>query len=134
MELNIWIVIWLLFAHWVSDFVLQKHEWSLTKSSSNIALGKHVLTYSIMLVFFLLPVMVLMEPLPDPSVFFRLATLWAAFNGAMHFAVDYVTSRVNKRLYEKGDIHNFFVCVGFDQWLHYFFLFGSYVVLQEALQ
>jgi hypothetical protein len=42
---------------------------------------------------------------------------------------DFVTSRISSRLYAKGDIHNFFVVVGFDQFLHYSALIVSYSVM-----
>ena len=46
-----------------------------------------------------------------------------------HTITDYFTSRINKKLWEKGDTHNFFVFVGLDQILHYFQLFLTYKLL-----
>ena len=46
-----------------------------------------------------------------------------------HTITDYFTSRLNSKLWEKKDIHNFFVSVGFDQWLHYVQLFITYYLL-----
>jgi len=58
-----------------------------------------------------------------------------------HFVVDYITSRINARLFEpwykyisKPDkpvsqfnptLHNFFVSVGFDQFIHYVIIIGA---------
>lgn len=44
---------------------------------------------------------------------------WLFGNGIAHWCTDFVTSRVNTYLYKKGDTHNFFVCIGFDQWIHH---------------
>ena len=46
-----------------------------------------------------------------------------------HTITDYFTSRLNSRLWAKGDVHNFFVSVGFDQVLHYVQLFLTYQIL-----
>jgi hypothetical protein len=49
----------------------------------------------------------------------------------MHFATDYVTSRIAKVFFDSGDYHNGFVVVGFDQILHYIQLFLSYMLLSK---
>jgi len=46
-----------------------------------------------------------------------------------HTITDYFTSRLNAKLWAKGDVHNFFVSVGFDQVLHYVQLFVTYQLL-----
>ena len=52
---------------------------------------------------------------------FMLLVGWkfALLNGALHFCVDFCTSRVTKRLWEAKQIHWFFTVIGFDQVLHY---------------
>lgn len=99
---------WFLIAHFVGDFVFQRHVWAINKSSSNSALSKHVITYTITLA---LPCV----------VFLGLSTgiLVAAINGLFHWLIDYVTSRQTKRLWKQQQVHNFFVVIGFDQLLHY---------------
>ena len=47
-----------------------------------------------------------------------------------HTITDYFTSRLNSKLWAKGDVHNFFVSVGFDQVLHYVQLFLTYQLLK----
>ncbi len=118
MEVNVnqamWVMTLIFAAHWFGDFVFQRHQWSIDKSSSNIALGKHVVTYTLTLFAFFLIILPLEKVL-----------LIAVINGLAHFAIDYVTSRVNRRLWAAERIHDFFVSVGFDQLLHYIVLFYS---------
>jgi hypothetical protein len=46
-----------------------------------------------------------------------------------HFATDYFTSRWTKSLWEKKEVHDFFVAVGFDQFMHAAQLFYTYALL-----
>ena len=104
--------------HWIGDFVLQTDWQAKNKSKNNQALIAHVSGYTIVLLVYgliFLPV--------------EIAYPWALTNGVIHFAVDYVTSRVNTYLWNKGKIHEFFVSVGFDQLIHYACLFGSIAYL-----
>jgi hypothetical protein len=98
-----------LFAHWVADFVLQTHWQASNKSKNWDALTRHVATYSVAVTALLcwqFPVVY------DIPIFFVVTF-------AAHFLTDAVTSRITSKLYAKGDYHNFFVVVGFDQLLHY---------------
>lgn len=36
-----------------------------------------------------------------------------------HYLTDWITSRVSKFYFDKGDAHNGFVTIGFDQVIHY---------------
>lgn len=105
--------------HWFADFVLQTDKQAKGKSKNWEDLLAHTLTYSMCWwsMMFFLP--------------------WfeaAAFVGAtfiFHTATDYFTSRLNTKLWNKGDVHNFFVSVGFDQVLHYVQLFTTYWLLKN---
>lgn len=101
--------------HWIADFVLQTDWQAKNKSKNNLALLLHVFTYTISLAVFGL------------IFFFDSQTIvfWILANGAAHLVVDYVTSRINTYLWNKGRVHDFFVMVGFDQLIHYGCLFGS---------
>jgi len=51
---------------------------------------------------------------------------WALFNGAAHWCVDAVTSRVSSKMWAQGRVHDFFVVIGFDQLIHVVCLLASY--------
>lgn len=99
-------IVWL---HFIADFVLQSDKMAQGKSSSNKWLGIHICVYT----------------LP----FMLIGPLYAIINGALHFVVDYFSSREAGKLYKKGEIHWFFVVVGFDQALHFTCLFGTYYLM-----
>ena len=113
-------VFFVIFAHWVADFVAQKSSWAENKSHDIEALTKHVLTYgAIMFVFMLY--------LTDYLFIFGAQHTWTtplfiAIQTLAHFLVDYFTSKLNTRLYKAGLTHNFFVSIGLDQVIHYGFL------------
>jgi uncharacterized protein DUF3307 len=89
----------LLATHWLADFVLQSDWMAVNKSSSNTALGLHCLTYS--------------------ACFLWWGWQFALLTLGCHFVQDYITSRVNSKLWRENKRHWFFVGVGFDQLLHY---------------
>ena len=120
--INIYAVLGILLIHWFADFVLQTDRQAKNKSKSWKALLSHTGTYSavwyVILVFF----SVWGNHFNGPSI----GELgWSKWMGAFplvtfvcHTITDYFTSRLNSKLYAKGDVHNFFVSIGFDQWLH----------------
>ena len=93
--IDILILVWL---HFFADFVLQSDYVARNKSSNNKILALHCLIYSI--------------------PFLWLGWVFALFNGLCHFITDYITSRVSSKLYKSGEIHWFFVVIGFDQAVH----------------
>ena len=95
-----------LFTHWAADFVLQSNWMAQGKSKAYLPLLSHVAVYTL--------VLALIHP------------LWAIINGILHFLVDYFTSRISSKLYTKGDIHNFFVVIGLDQFIHAITLLATY--------
>ena len=100
MTISVSLVCWLLFAHWVGDFVYQSDAMARGKSSSNKWLSYHVAVYTLVLIL----------------LTFNIS--FALINGAIHWCVDYVTSRRNTRLWNNKQVHDFFVNVGFDQFIH----------------
>ena len=91
-------IILILFLHWVGDFVFQSDWMAKNKSKSNRALLIHVAVYCIPLMFF--------------------GWKFALINCALHFCVDFLTSRVTSKLWEAKQVHWFFVVIGLDQFIH----------------
>ncbi len=120
--INIYIVFAIVFIHWFADFVLQTHWQATNKSKDNKALTMHVLTYST--VWFLI-----CNVYSVITGNYMMLALFAPITFVCHWITDYFTSRLNSKLWGKGDIHNFFVSVGFDQVLHYAQLFITYYLL-----
>ena len=114
-------LLWLLTVHFVADFVLQSDWMAQNKSRDNRALGLHVLTYTVALLFGAVPLVFIIDYPGDPVAGDRgglFVGLWIVLNGAAHLATDYITSRINSRLWAVKEVHWFFVGVGFDQLIH----------------
>ena len=137
MQIEPLLILQVVFAHWVSDFVLQSGWMATNKSRNWWALSSHVAVYTaslgvIMLVsgaFFLQEVY---EHAPNAVIYAMTPVaflLWVAINGILHFITDAITSRITTQLWIKGDMHNFFVVVGFDQLVHYICLFTTLTAL-----
>lgn len=125
----------ILFIHWVADFIVQTHWQAQNKSKNNIALLYHISTYTLTwFVAFLGYSVYLYTQLVDVDGFlgFDSNILWFfPITFVAHFITDWVTSRITSYYYRKGDFHNFFVVVGFDQLLHYAQLFITYYILMN---
>lgn len=97
------ILLVLLFTHFIADFMFQTDEEAEGKSSDNGILFHHCLKYGLLL-------LVVMGP------------MYAFINAILHFATDFVTSRKAKEAFQQERIHDFFVIIGFDQFIHAAFL------------
>ena len=119
--------------HWLADFVLQTDKQAKGKSKNWSDLLSHTFNYSIIwwcvgLVYLAFSFMKFpIQPTSNllPIFYFGLITFIA------HTITDYFTSRLNSKLWEQGKVHNFFVSVGFDQYLHYLQLFLTYWYLTK---
>lgn len=100
----------LLALHLLGDFFLQSHWMAVNKSKDNRALAAHCVMYGLVFV------------LPFGAVF-------AGTNAALHFGVDFVTSRVTASLWQKQEWHWFFTVIGIDQFVHYVCLVGTHAAL-----
>jgi Protein of unknown function (DUF3307) len=110
MVLPQWQFVALLAVHWFADFVLQSHWMAVNKSKRIDALALHVATYTGALLVgsgLILGVRQIAQLL-----------LFVGVNGFLHFATDFVTSRITSRLWQQQREHDFFVAVGLDQLIH----------------
>lgn len=125
MELSI--IFLIIVIHWLADFVFQTHWQATNKSTNNKALFEHVLTYTstwlVLYILFILYSNINLQMSAADYGYDGKVLLFFPITFVAHFITDYFTSRLNSYLYKKGDIHNFFVSVGFDQILHYVQLF-----------
>ena len=98
MTVSVLDILLIVFSHFFADFVFQSDWMALNKSKRNSALGIHCLVYGM---FFL-----------------GYGWIFAAFAGASHFIIDWLTSRGMSILWKKEKRYLFFVLVGFDQAVH----------------
>lgn len=109
--------------HWIADFVLQTDKQAKGKSKNWSDLLEHTNNYSLLWTII--------------GMFYTIISLNTSWNWLLfglitfiaHTITDYFTSRLNSKLWAKGQTHNFFVSVGFDQILHYIQLFLTYYLL-----
>jgi hypothetical protein len=115
------IFIFILLIHWLADFALQTHKQAINKSTDWVYLTFHVATYSLCWL------------LAGYALFGVWSTAIAIFNITFisHWITDYCTSRIGKLFWDKKDLHNGFVIVGFDQILH---LIQLYYTIQYFIQ
>lgn len=110
--MNSSIFILVILIHWIADFVMQTDKQAKNKSTNIFYLLEHTATYSFVWTFGIILIGYL------TSASFTL--LWfVPITFISHTITDYFTSRLNSKLWAKGDVHNFFVSIGFDQVLHY---------------
>jgi len=119
--------------HWFADFVLQTDKQAKGKSKNWSNLLSHTLTYSfvwLMLGFIIAISLIIFNP--DNLKYTPLDVfLFSIITFITHTITDYFTSRLNSKLWKQGKVHNFFVSVGFDQYLHYIQLFLTYWYLTK---
>ena len=109
-------VLWILFWHWVADFVFQTNYMAQNKSKSWKVLLQHVATYSCVLNVGLCLVYRGEHGLWFNSV---VTANFFCLNFICHFVTDAVTSRITRRLWEAKQVHRFFVVIGLDQFIHF---------------
>lgn len=102
------LLLYILLIHFLGDFALQTHEQATKKSTNIDALTKHVSVYSF--IWFLATFTIFGF---ENVFYFTIITF------ITHWITDFITSRIGKSYWDKGDYHNGFVIVGVDQICHY---------------
>lgn len=122
------VVMILLFFHWVGDFLTQTDWQANNKSKSWKALLAHTGVYTVTIGIFIkmCEVSDLFMPIYWYSNLIFMVVLFIT-----HTIIDYKSSRITSKLYEDGNIRNFFNMIGLDQYLHYLAIFASYSLLYK---
>ena len=139
--INLKIVLGIILIHWFADFVLQTDKQARGKSKNWSDLLSHTGVYS--LVWLLVGSFIYLKQFKPYNqahsdmintywqYWIPRGLLFVLITFVFHTITDYFTSRLNSKLWVKGDIHNFFVSIGFDQVLHYTQLFLTYYFLTK---
>jgi len=107
------IFLFLLFGHWIADFLCQNNWMALNKSEKVFPLFIHCFLYSlVMLPFFLFIEINLIK-------IFGILFI-------SHLFIDFVSSKITSYLWNKKKIRMFFNIIGLDQFLHISIIFLIY--------
>jgi len=120
----------ILIIHWIADFVLQTDKQAKGKSKNWSDLLKHTYNYSTIWIFASCLLIGFTNKTQTAQWYMLHSLAFASITFIAHTITDYFTSRLNSKLWAKGDVHNFFVSIGFDQVLHYIQLFTTYYLLK----
>ncbi len=126
MNIQLTTFIFLYCFHYIADFICQTKWQQENKSCNNLALDSHIAVYSIIMGLLTTTISVYIRPFEGLNIpmflwaFALFTILWAT----PHHIVDYITSRISKKYFEKKDYHMGFVIVGFDQLLHVLHIVG----------
>jgi hypothetical protein len=129
MHISLLAILTIITIHFIGDFVLQTRWQAINKSKDNWALTQHVSTYTLC---WIVPMTALfyLEPFNlGGAIVLSLLFTWITF--VTHWVIDYFTSRLNAKLWAKGDMYNFFVGIGGDQLLHFAQLFTTFCILKN---
>lgn len=120
----------ILIVHWIADFWLQTDKQAKGKSKNWRDLLSHTGNYS--LVWFLIVLLFGIFNKNQTTEYYVYSTiLFVLITFICHTITDYFTSRLNSKLWQKGEVHYFFVAIGGDQILHYIQLFLTYQLLKS---
>ncbi len=114
--MSAWLLLVLLSAHFIGDFMCQSDRMAKGKSTSFAVLGEHVCVYAGVVTVFMMPVIAMyVSTSIDLGV---VAARFCVVTMLTHFVTDTITGRINARLWREGRVHDFFVGVGADQLIH----------------
>lgn len=117
--MNELILLGILVFHWLGDFVFQSDKDAKGKSTKIQCLFSHTMTYSLIMWIFFISIFTF-NPNRVSQYFVCLAWLITL---SSHTLIDFYTSKLNSKLWVSGNMHYFFVSIGFDQILHYIQLY-----------
>lgn len=118
--MSVFVILYILFAHWISDFILQFKWMADNKSKQITPLLAHTELYSLSMGIFIL-ILVKSNVFMDCGWVGLFKFITAMF--VTHTIIDFVTSKVTNYLWVNKKVRTFFDTVGLDQWLHYATIF-----------
>lgn len=132
--ISIWVVVLFVafveITHLIGDWFLQTSEQAMNKWQSNKHLAEHIASLFIVqagVVWGLL-----MVGLITPSIF-TLGILWVVLNSLIHFIIDRNTAKATRHYKQIGREDMFWNMIGFDQFLHRLFYYGTGLLLWSVL-
>lgn len=114
------ILIGMFIAHWLFDFVLQKQDNAINKSSSVEHLSEHVMHYTLGTTFILL-CLIFMSKSYNSIYDSIMLVSYGVITFLAHFSTDFVTSRITKNRYKNNKLYgfnSFWFWIGLDQVVH----------------
>lgn len=122
----IFILLFYLLLHWYADFVVQTDKQAKSKSSNNWQLLTHTSSYSLIIT---ICTYILYWTNSFGAQYWYIPLIFGIIQFVTHTIIDYITSRINKKLWINEEVHTFFIMIGFDQFIHYGILFVSLSLL-----
>lgn len=128
-ESTLTLVVFLLFAHYVGDCIVQTRKQANGKSTSLIQLISHVSTYTVSLM-----VLIFIGNFTNFSNQFSLLDIlvYGGANFVLHFITDYFTSRKVTDLWTSNKEHATFAVMGLDQFIHAVCLLSTIQLLTKG--
>lgn len=120
------ILLFYLLLHWYADFVVQTRKQQINKSSNNLQLLAHTCSYGLIIT---ICTYILYWSNSFGAQYWYTPLIFGLIQFVAHTVIDWITSRINKTLWEDGYVHEFFAMIGFDQLIHYVILFSSLALL-----
>lgn len=127
--MNLIVIYTILFGHWISDFVLQRNK-KKTKGKIKNKNLKHILPHTFLyttiltILVFILQLFNIIEP-----IYSFVVLLFYFITFVTHFLTDFIVTKINEKFLRKNKRHEYFVTIGFDQFLHGSILFGTLKLL-----
>lgn len=112
--MEIQIILAIVIAHWIGDYVLQSESMAIGKATSIKWLTIHVLVWT--------------ASLGVITTLFGATFTWVAAMGVAHWIQDFVTAKINSHYQKTKQLKLFWLTIGSDQMLHYMVLFTTYYI------
>lgn len=122
MTISLGLISGILVVHYFGDFICQTRTMANNKSTSTKWLSIHVATYT-----FIIGLLLSITTMNYFS--FTNIIIYSLINGLLHFAIDFVTSKMTSHFYKKEDYYSFFAIIGADQLIHLLCLFSTLGIL-----